>query len=158
MGVSGCGKTTVGEHLAKRMACRFYDGDDYHPQENINKMASGQPLNDDDRLPWLQKLNTLMHECEKVNKDAVLACSALKKKYRETLSSNISNIHFVYLTGTYAQILQRMQQREDHYMKPDMLRSQFDALEEPENAMRVDIRTKLDVQVQQICEGLNIFR
>ena len=155
MGVSGCGKTTVGEELARRMTCRFYDGDDYHPKENIEKMASGQPLNDVDRQPWLQKLNQVMLECEASEKDAVLACSALKEKYRRWLSKDVANIKFVYLKGPYELILERMQQREAHYMKPDMLRSQFSALEEPGNALLIDIRAEVAEQVQEICEDLN---
>ncbi len=154
MGVSGCGKTTIGLRLADSLSCQFYDGDDYHPEENIKKMTSGQPLNDDDRKPWLEELNRLMAICDKSGKDAVLACSALKRKYRECLAKNIIDMKFVYLKGSYEQILQRMQSREGHYMKADMLRSQFQAFEEPDNAIMVDIDVDPESLTQNVVKEL----
>lgn len=135
MGVSGCGKTTIGKMLAERLSCTFYDGDDYHPESNIKKMAGGQPLNDSDRLPWLKKLNSILSECNGSGRDAVLACSALKKTYRDLISKDIDGLEFVFLKGGFDLINERMQKRKDHYMKADMLRSQFDALEEPDNVI-----------------------
>lgn len=132
MGVSGCGKTTVGMALAKRLGCPFYDGDDFHPPENVAKMASGVPLNDDDRYPWLVRLHDLLAEHVERGETAVLACSALKKKYRDQLQVN-NETRFIFLHGSFDLIWQRMQARKNHYMKAEMLQSQFDTLESPTN-------------------------
>lgn len=140
MGVSGCGKTTIGKMLAEKLSCTFYDGDDYHPESNIKKMAGGQPLNDSDRLPWLKKLNSILSECNESGRDAVLACSALKKAYRNIISKEIDGLEFVFLKGDFDLINERMQKRKDHYMKADMLRSQFETLEEPDNVIVMDIQ------------------
>lgn len=131
MGVSGSGKTTVGQALAARLGCPFYDGDDFHPPENIAKMASGTPLNDTDRAPWLARLQNLLHEHVMRGETAVLACSALKRRYREQLQANNQGVIFVYLQGDFDLIWARMQTRPHHYMKPAMLQSQFEALEPP---------------------------
>jgi gluconokinase len=139
MGVSGCGKTTIGELLAGKLCCAFYDGDAFHPQSNIEKMASGRPLTDADRMPWLIRLNDLILTHQASKSDAVLACSALKRAYREILRRNTADVCFVYLKGSYELIAGRMRQRDGHYMKVDMLRSQFDTLEEPDDAMVIDI-------------------
>jgi carbohydrate kinase (thermoresistant glucokinase family) len=140
MGVSGCGKTTVGCLLAKHLNCNFYDADDYHPRVNIEKMASGHPLDDNDRLPWLRHLNEMLLEHSKSGDYVVLACSALKQKYREYLSEGIGQLDFIYLKGDYGVIIERMRLRKEHYMKADMLRSQFEALEEPDSTLNIDIR------------------
>lgn len=131
MGVSGCGKTTVGMALAEKLGCTFYDGDDFHPAENVAKMASGKPLNDDDRHPWLARLHDLITDHLARGETAVLACSALKKKYRNQLREGNDEITIVYLQGSYDLIWQRMTARPGHYMKANMLQSQFDALEPP---------------------------
>jgi gluconokinase len=131
MGVSGCGKTSVGQQLAAKLSCPFYDGDDFHPPENVAKMASGQPLNDDDRYPWLARLHDLIGEHLERGETAVLACSALKKKYRDQLRAGNDGAQFVFLDGDFDLIWQRMSARANHYMKADMLQSQFDALERP---------------------------
>lgn len=130
MGVSGCGKTTVGMALAKKLDCPFYDGDDFHPPENVAKMASGVPLDDDDRAPWLARLHDLLAGHVERGETAVLACSALKKKYREQLQVNKQTC-FIFLQGSFELIWERMQARQNHYMKAEMLQSQFDALEPP---------------------------
>ncbi len=130
MGVSGCGKTTVGQAMAEHFGCPFYDGDDFHPPENVAKMVSGVPLNDDDRAPWLARLHDLLAEHIGRGETAVLACSALKKKYRDQLQVN-GRVQFVYLHGSFDLIWQRMQARKNHYMKAEMLQSQFDTLEPP---------------------------
>ena len=141
MGVSGCGKTTVGEALAQELDCPFYDGDDFHPPENIAKMANGVPLNDDDRHPWLARLHDLIEGHLDKGETAVLACSALKKKYRDQLRAGNEDVLFVYLHGDFDTIWQRMQSRSGHYMREDMLHSQFEALEAPDRdeALWVDI-------------------
>ncbi len=131
MGVSGCGKSTVGQALADALDCPFYDGDDFHPPENVAKMAAGTPLNDDDRAPWLLALHDLLLSHAQKGETAVLACSALKKKYRDQLSAGNAQVVFVHLQGDFDLIWQRMQARQDHYMKAEMLQSQFDALEAP---------------------------
>lgn len=140
MGVSGCGKTTIGSLLANKIDFPFYDADDFHPKSNVEKMKSGQPLNDDDRKPWLQILSKKIEEWNN-KKGAVLACSALKKKYRTLLASNPgpSEITFVYLKGSKTLIANRLQNRKDHYMPPNLLDSQFEDLEEPETAITISI-------------------
>ena len=152
MGVSGCGKTSVGQGLAARLMCPFYDGDDFHPPENVAKMASGQPLSDDDRTPWLARLHTLIREQLNKGETAVLACSALKKKYRSQLRAGNDNVQFVYLEGTFDLIWQRMAARRDHYMKAEMLQSQFDTLERPsmQEAITISIDQPLDNIVSDI--------
>ncbi len=141
MGVSGSGKSTVGRALALRLGCPFYDGDDYHPDENVAKMSQGIPLNDADRRPWLNRLADLIEDHLDKGETAVIACSALKEKYRKWLARDHEHVVFVYLRGSFELIWQRMQQREGHFMKAEMLQSQFDALEEPDpkTAVVVDI-------------------
>lgn len=139
MGVSGCGKTTVGRVLARRLGWSFYEGDEFHPAANIEKMSKGIALTDADRLPWLAEIKKTIDECLERGLDAVIACSALRKRYRRILSDNVAELQFVYLQGDYSTIRERMIARKDHYMKPGMLESQFDSLEEPDNAIVVDI-------------------
>ncbi len=131
MGVSGCGKTTVGEALAARLGYAFYDGDDFHPPQNVTKMANGIPLDDTDRAPWLARLHDLLQEHIARGEGVVLACSALKRRYREQLRAGNEGVRFVYLRGEFEVIWARMRSRPQHYMKASMLQSQFDALEPP---------------------------
>lgn len=150
MGVSGSGKTTVGQELAERLGWAFYDADHFHPQENVAKMSSGKPLNDKDREPWLEALNELITENLEQKKSLVLACSALKEKYRQHLASgHEERTKFVYLEGDFETIYARMLSRQ-HFMKPAMLQSQFDTLEEPTNAIVVDIRQNQDEIIDDI--------
>jgi carbohydrate kinase (thermoresistant glucokinase family) len=128
MGVSGCGKSAVGSELAASLGLPFYDADDFHPTSNIEKMQSGTPLTDQDRYPWLQRLATEIQAWEKVG-GAVLACSALKEEYRQILSAK-TQIQWVCLTAPFEVIYQRMKKR-NHFMEPELLRSQFDTLEVP---------------------------
>jgi gluconokinase len=139
MGVSGCGKSSVGEALANQLGWDFYDADDFHPPENVAKMASGTPLNDSDRAPWLATLHDLISSSLKRNRPGVLACSVLKENYRQQLLEGNEGVQIVYLKGSYDLIWSRMEARTDHYMKPHMLRSQFDTLKEPTNALTIDI-------------------
>lgn len=152
MGVSGSGKTTVGKLLAIHLKIPFYDGDDYHPQHNIEKMASGKPLNDKDRKPWLITLNTNCKSWQQ--QGAVLACSALKESYRVTLAKEVQLI-WVYLSGSYQTIVDRMSQR-NHFMQPEMLQSQFDALEIPNYGIHVSIENAPAVMVSEIMSKINI--
>ena len=148
MGVSGCGKTTVGLALAKKLEVPFYDGDDFHPPHNVAKMASGIPLDDDDRTPWLARLHDLIAEHLARGETAVLACSALKKKNRDQFQVSVQ-VQFVYLEGDFDLIWERMRARPpDHYMKPEMLLSQFEALEAPDEDKA--IRISIDHPVEKI--------
>ncbi|MDJ0757517.1 MAG: gluconokinase [Ardenticatenaceae bacterium] len=131
MGVSGCGKTTVGAALAQALGVPFYDGDDFHPPENLAKMADGIPLDDDDRYPWLERLHDLIADHLARGEAAVVTCSALKKKYRDQLRRNNEGVFFVHLEGSFELIWGRMKTRPDHFMKANMLQSQFEALEPP---------------------------
>lgn len=140
MGVSGCGKTTVGELVAEGLACEFIEGDEYHSRENIAKMASGQPLNDEDRRNWMVSLNRKLGEVLATGRQAVLACSALKEAYRQWLAKDLQEqILFIFLKGDFDEINRRMEDRIDHYMKADMLASQFEALEEPQGVPTFDL-------------------
>ena len=154
MGVSGCGKSTVGEAVAQKLGSPFYDGDDLHPPENVAKMASGQPLDDTDRYPWLARLRNLIATHLEKGETAVLACSALKKKYRDQLRQRNAGIQFVYLKGDFELIWGRMQARPEHYMKAEMLHSQFADLEEPDEdrALIVNIENDVDGIVRRILE------
>ena len=153
MGVSGCGKTTIGNLLAREKQIPFFDADDFHPAANIKKMKGGTPLNDDDRLPWLQILSEKIKEWSEAN-GAVLACSALKKDYRNILQSKTKDVTIIWLDGSYELIKSRMQDRKGHYMPPGLLKSQFDALEPPNNAIKIDIDKKPETIVSEILEKL----
>jgi gluconokinase len=144
MGVSGCGKTAVGQILSQRLGCPFYDGDDFHPLQNVAKMAAGIPLTDDDRISWLAQLHELTAACLARGDTAVLACSALKRKYREQLRAGLDGVFFVYLRGAYDLIWQRLRARQNHYMKAEMLQSQFDALEEPDVGEAISVSIEAD--------------
>ena len=150
MGVAGSGKTTVGEQLAQHLGWNFYDADAFHPAENIAKMANGTPLSDTDRAPWLAALNALITASLNENRPAVLACSALKESYRQQLLARKEGIQFVYLKGSYDLIWSRISRRKNHYMKPQMLQSQFKALEEPADALTFDV----SLPVAEIVEGI----
>lgn len=139
MGVSGSGKTTIGKKLAERLGWRFYEGDQFHPPENIVKMSAGIPLTDEDRLPWLNTIHNLIQTQLQNGQSAVIACSALKKSYRERLLKGNPGVRIVYLKGDEELIRQRMEKRESHFMKAAMLSSQFKTLEEPDGVLTVDI-------------------
>lgn len=156
MGVSGCGKTTTGKALAQKLGWDFYDADDFHPLENIAKMAAGIPLTDEDRAPWLQSLRALISSCLQTNRPGVLACSALKERYRQTLLTGNPGTQLVYLKGTYNQIRARLEARKGHYMQPVMLQSQFDALEEPQNALVLNITHSVEDMLEQILRHKSI--
>jgi gluconokinase len=158
MGVSGSGKTVVGRALAQSLGWDFYDADDFHPPANIAKMSAGIPLTDDDRAPWLNLLHEKLLESRGESRNCVMACSALKAKYRKVLFDGVSNFQVVYLKGGYDLISQRMQTRTGHYMKPEMLKSQFDALEEPINAFVVNIAGDVNEIVYKVIEFINITR
>ncbi len=139
MGVSGSGKTTIGSLLAKELGWPFYEGDELHPPSNIEKMKHGIPLTDEDREPWLNKIQKLIDQLTRKHQQAVIACSALKESYRKKIKANNQEVRFVYLKGDAALIASRMKHRHGHFMPPDLLASQFATLEEPENVLSVDV-------------------
>lgn len=138
MGVSGAGKTTVGQSLALQMGWEFVDGDDHHPAANVEKMRNGIALTDADRAPWLESLRALIAGWIAAGTNAVLACSALKGAYRESLRV-APEVQVVYLKGTPQLLQQRLRARLGHFMTERMLKSQLAALEEPEHAVVVDV-------------------
>lgn len=139
MGVSGCGKTTIGKMMAEVLDVPYYEGDEYHPQENVDKMSRGIPLDDDDRDGWLQRLSDLIREKLDKGESGVLSCSALKKEYRDRLRVDPDRVHFIYLKGSYELIRDRMKKRKNHYMPANLLKSQFETLEEPGQVFTIDI-------------------
>ena len=153
MGVSGCGKSLIGSEIAKSLNLPFYDGDDYHPQANVEKMRQGTPLTDDDRIGWLHTLNRLYVE----NEAAVIACSALKPEYRDILRLDNQDLVIVFLKGDFETIWSRHQKRDNHYFNGEsMLRSQFEALREPtpEEALHIDIRHSVEEVVEQALQAI----
>ena len=155
MGVSGSGKTSVGKTLAGHLGWDFYDADEFHPPENVAKMANGIPLNDSDRVPWLASLHKLISYGLAQNQPGILACSALKEWYRQQLLEGNEGVQIIYLKGNYDLIWSRMTKRTDHYMKPHMLQSQFETLEEPTNALTIDISMPVDDIVKEIISKMS---
>ena len=155
MGVTGVGKTTVGKLLATRCGMVFYDGDDHHPPANVEKMRSGIPLQDSDRWPWLDQLNQLLRTAKTQHRSVVLACSALKKSYRERLSIGCDDVRFVLLSGEDRLIRQRLAGRKDHYMNPALLDSQLETLEATADCLLLDISDTPDALVERIVVALH---
>lgn len=151
MGVSGSGKNAIGEPLARRLGRKFIDGDDYHSPGNVKKMAAGIALQDEDRWPWLDRLNRLLRE----EKDAVLACSALKEAYRRRLLDGIREHAIVHLRGSFELIRSRVEARRHRYMPASLLQSQFDSLEPPAEAIEIDVSRDVEVSVSAIVERLS---
>lgn len=140
MGVSGTGKSTVGKILAEQLGWKFLDADDFHPPANVEKMRSGQPLNDDDREPWLETLRKRTAAACRLDEQLVLACSALKHSYQDYLESHDPDcVQFVHLVGSEDLIRDRLSKRKGHFMDPNLLKSQFETLEPPPDAVQVDI-------------------
>ena len=150
MGVSGCGKTTIGKKIAEAFDVPFYEGDAFHLPENVDKMSRGVPLTDEDRRGWLEALAELIRDKLDAGESGVLACSALKEKYRQQLRVVPDRVRFVYLKGDYETIHDRMQGRSGHYMPPDLLKSQFDALEEPDDAFTISIDQPVDAILSEV--------
>jgi len=139
MGVSGCGKTTIGKKTADVFGVQYFEGDEYHPQENVEKMSQGIPLTDEDREGWLDTLSQLIRDTLDAGQSGVLSCSALKQKYRDRLCVDPDLVRFIYLKGSFGLIQSRMKQRTDHYMPANLLASQFTTLEEPDDVFTVNI-------------------
>lgn len=161
MGVSGSGKTVVGEALAARLCWAFEDGDNWHPSSNIEKMRHGIALTDDDRAPWIRSLHDAIKKWIAEKRDVVLACSALREWYRKALREGVphqESIRFVYLKGTYDEVDQRLRGRVGHFMPESLLKSQFAALEEPDpsEALVVDLAQPVSAIVDSIFNGLRL--
>ena len=157
MGVSGSGKTTVGRVLAGQLGWPFVEGDDFHPPANVEKMRAGVPLTDEDRRPWLRALRARVEEACVRGEDAVMSCSALKHEYREYLEDHDpACVHYVYLRGSEDLFRRRLEAREGHFMNPDLLHSQFEALEAPEDAVQVDAAPAPEAIVAEIRSRLGL--
>jgi gluconokinase len=157
MGVSGSGKTTVGEILAKQLGWDFVESDDFHPPANIEKMHRGVPLDDDDRRPWLESLRQRVDEACLHGKPAVVACSALKQSYRDFLGQDYPGmLRYVYLHGSEKLISQRLATRTGHFMNPNLLHSQFNTLEPPTDAIRVEVERTPKEIVEEIRAKLKL--
>lgn len=147
MGVSGSGKTAVAVQVAEQLGWQFADADDFHPSVNVDKMAAGEPLTDDDRWPWLYELSGWLSEQSRAGSSAVIACSSLRRAYRDVLRQADGRLFFVHLAGEASVIRRRLEQRSGHYMPPELLQSQFDVLEPLENdesGMTLDIDVGID--------------
>ena len=155
MGVTASGKSTVGKLLARQIGWSFFEGDDFHSAGNIEKLRRGEPLNDEDRRPWLHAIREVIHEAIDRGENAVIACSALKASYRSMLQTK-GQVSFVYLKASIALIQERLQNRVGHFMNPQLLRSQFDTLEEPKEALQVDAGSTPAAIVQAIRNGLSV--
>ena len=155
MGVTGSGKTTVGTLLAKRLAWEFADADDFHSPANKEKIRHGIPLTDADRLPWLAALHEQIAQWAAQKRNVVLACSALKRSYRQQLWQG-PEVKFVYLKGSYQLIYQRLRARKGHFADEHILTSQFADLEEPLDAIAVDINPPPEKIVEEICRRLGV--
>lgn len=179
MGVSGCGKSTLGAFLSEKLGWPLHEGDNFHPQENIDKMARGEPLTDQDRLPWLLKLHEVIERAQSSGCDALVVCSALRRLYRlillygskaltppsspdqDILPPSSPDVFFLFLHGEYDLIHQRMVARMGHYMKADLLRSQFDVLEPPlmeENVLTLDIRRSISDMAEEVEKHITSLR
>jgi len=159
-GVSGAGKTTVGKLLARELGWRFIEADDFHPAANIEKMRSGHPLTDKDRWPWLEQLRQQIERSFSAGENAVLACSALKRAYRDRLRVS-DEVKFVFLSGDYALVEKQLRSRHGHFMNAALLQSQFDDLEEPkadENVLTIELGRTPEEIVERIEAKLNLTR
>ncbi|WP_225622340.1 gluconokinase [Musicola keenii] len=158
MGVSSTGKSSVGAALAKALSAKFIDGDDLHPRNNILKMASKQPLNDEDRAPWLERIRDASFSLEQKNETGIIVCSALKKKYRDQIREGNQRVIFLHLAGDFELVRQRMQARNGHFMPVELLKSQFDTLEAPlaeeTDVVNIDIAGSFDDVVARCLKAI----
>jgi gluconokinase len=152
MGVSGCGKSLIGEMLAERLNCAFTDGDTFHSESNKEKMHHGIPLTDEDRWPWLRTIRAAIEEKQRAREKAVFTCSSLKRAYRDILRSGDRDVTFVYLHGTAELLRERLGERKGHFFDPSLLQSQLDTLEPPgpDEAIEADIAMTPDQIVEKV--------
>jgi carbohydrate kinase (thermoresistant glucokinase family) len=156
MGPMGCGKTTIGKILAEKLGGSFYDGDDFHPEKNVEKMRAGIALTDEDRKLWLENLHVNIQRWLKDKENTILACSALKQAYRDILGVDQNTVRTVYLKGSYELLRKRIEERQHLYMDKNLLRSQLDTLEEPTDGLTVDISAAPEIVVSTIINNLNL--
>jgi gluconokinase len=159
MGVSGSGKSTIADKLAERLRWSYEDGDKFHPASNVAKMSAGHPLTDEDRWPWLQAIADEIDRVCGAGQHVVIACSALKRAYRDILVHGRSDVRIVFLEGTQELIAKRLTARKHHFMPPGLLESQFKTLEPPdasENPVTVSIDASVDTIVDDIVRGLRL--
>lgn len=156
MGVTGAGKTTVGERLAADLGWRFHDADDFHPEANKAKMHAGIPLTDEDRWPWLRALRGVIEQALADGAGAVVTCSALKRAYRDVLAGGLDGVRYVHLTGDPRVLEARLAGRHGHFMNPALLESQIATLETPEEAVEVDVALTPAEQVAAIRRALAV--
>ncbi|RIY32653.1 gluconate kinase [Psittacicella melopsittaci] len=157
MGVSSTGKSSVGKAVADNLGIKFIDGDDLHPRANIIKMSSGRPLNDLDRAPWLERIRDAVFSLDNKHESGIIVCSALKQQYRDFIREGNPRVKFIHLHGDYDLILERLKQRSGHFMKANMLQSQFATLEMPVNetdVVQVEVDKSLPEVVQACCQIL----
>ena len=154
MGVSGSGKTTIGTALATRLGWAFVEGDDWHPPQNVAKMSAGTPLTDEDRFPWLDRINAELRTREARGENVVVTCSALKQSYRDRLTRGLSRWELVFLHGSFELLSKRMAERKHRFMPASLLQSQFATLEPPVSAIAVDVAEPLERSVQKIAAAL----
>ncbi len=155
MGVTGAGKTTIGRALATALGWEFHDGDDLHSEASKRKMHRGIVLDDSDRAPWLNAIRKLIEAMLSDGRNGVVACSALKQSYRDEIVVDPNSVKVIYLKGSSALIAQRLRNRGAHFMNPDLLQSQFDTLEEPHDAMVVDVSSAPEAIVNEIIARLH---
>lgn len=159
MGVAGCGKSTVAEAIHERLGYVYAEGDDFHPQANIDKMSAGIPLTDEDRWPWLNVINSWMVAREALGENTVVSSSALKRSYREVLAKDVPTF-FIHLNGSHELIQQRLSERKGHFMPPALLPSQFAILEPlapEENGVEISIEGSVDEMVDRAIKALNAY-
>jgi len=156
MGPMGSGKTTIGKMLAEKLGWPFYDGDSFHPKENVEKMRAGIALTDEDRRVWLEKLRDDIQRWLKERQNTILACSALKQAYRDILGVDQTMVKTIYLKGSYSLLRKRIEERQHPYMDKNLLKSQFDTLEEPEGGLRVDISETPEAIISTIIQNLRL--
>lgn len=157
MGVAGSGKTTVGREAARRLGWQFQEGDALHPPENVAKMRSGHPLDDNDRAPWLAAIAARIDEWRRAGDRGIVTCSALKRRYRDVIIGSRQDVRLVYLDGPRALLAERLAGRSGHFMPASLLDSQLETLEPPspdENALTISIDATVDVIVEQIVAAL----
>jgi len=154
MGVSGSGKTTIGTALATRLRWAFVEGDDWHPPQNVAKMSAGTPLADEDRFPWLDRINAELRAREARGENVVATCSALKQSYRDRLTRGLARWQLVFLHGSFELLSRRMAERKHRFMPASLLQSQFATLEPPVQAIAVDVAEPLERSVDRISAAL----